>query len=447
MNLAHRTFLAFGLAVAGLVLGLVPTTAQGAGLYPDRPDLFPIGVWQQATTNFDTWKARGINTLVQVPGGHEKERTYWSNWHTQAVQKGFEIIRKPDPNMTIARDIKRGNLRALSLVDEPDYTDYSASALQSDYNRIKKASPNMPVFVNYSGGVVLGAQRTRNGTSTSAVPYGSYLNATDWVSSDIYPVTGWNRPDWIDYGAASADGKKNPGTSIDRLRTLAPAKPQWAIIETSDQNLSWVPGGRGVHAAEFRGQLWHSIIHGAKGVTYFPLELGSTFRFDATPAAVANEMLTQHPRIQQVARVLNNNWKPAGTKGHTEPTEDLGFASSDARIEASWHHHTDGDYFMVLNMSSTPGTYNFNVRGVAGLAKVVGEGRTVQPSGDVLSDSFDPWETHVYKFANTAAPCEIDCAPLAAPAVFASIPAVPEPSCIALLFGAALVAFRRNRKR
>ena len=26
---------------------------------------FPIGVWDQPTGNFDTWKQRGINTLVQ----------------------------------------------------------------------------------------------------------------------------------------------------------------------------------------------------------------------------------------------------------------------------------------------------------------------------------------------------------------------------------------------
>jgi hypothetical protein len=323
-------------------------------------------------------------------------------------------------------------------VDEPDYTDYSATTLQSDYNRIKKAAPNMPVYVNYSGGVVLGAQRTRGGTLTSQVPYNSYLNATDWVSSDIYPITGWNRPDWIDYGTVSADAKKNPGATIDRLRTLAPSKPQWAAIETSDQNLSWMPGARGVNAAEFRGQLWHSIVHGAKGVLYFPLDLASTFRFDATPADVANEMLVQHPRIQQLARVLNGDWKPTGTKGYTESTEDLGFASPDARIEGSWHHYTDGDYFVVLNMSSTPGTYTFDVTGASGTAKVIGEARFLQTSGDDLTDSFAPWETHIYKFPNTASPCEIDCT---------SVITVPEPSALGLAIGATLLAFRRSRQR
>ena len=57
------------------------------------------------------------------------------------------------------------------------------------------------------------------------------------------------------------------------MQTLAEwsdGKPQWAVIETSNQRLSWVPGSRGVTRDEFRGELWHSIINGAQGVVYFP---------------------------------------------------------------------------------------------------------------------------------------------------------------------------------
>ena len=66
------------------------------------------------------------------------------------------------------------------------------------------------------------------------------------------------------------------------------------------------------------------------------------------------------------------------------------------------------------------------------------DGEPFVATGDLLTDSFAPWETHIYKFPNPTAPCEIDCT---------SVTAVPEPSSLGLAIALVLLTFRRHRQK
>lgn len=455
-------------ACAAVSAALVGATGsvRAKPMYEDRPDVFPLAAWQQATFNFDDWKGRGVNTLMQVPGGHDRQKRYWSQWHNEAVKRNFFIIRSPDPNLSLQKDLQRPNIRSLMLRDEPDYRDYPATTLQADYARIKKAAPNMPVTVNFSGGTVLGAA-TQSGARVSDATYLEFLKATDWVSNDIYPVTGWNRPDWIDYSQSPSD-RKTPGMALDKLSALSAQtsadgkpKPQWAVIETSDQNLNWLPPEtRGATKDEVRGEVWHSIIHGAQGIVYFPHTFNS-FHFDATPADVATELTGQHKRIQKLARVLNTDRTPGVDKGHaTEAALDFP-ASNDARLEGTWRHYSDGDYFFVLNMSSnTVENLTVNLLGLtdaenpSATACVVDESRLLTAQADdanasqaTLTDDFGPWEMHVYKFFNDDPSAAFPVACDTPSATQASLTAIPEPGVAAWLASACVLLLRRGRRR
>jgi hypothetical protein len=389
---------------AAILAGAGP--AAGQALFSDQPDVFPIGVWQQPSFNFDKWQARGVNTLVEVPGGHDTETAYWADWVTQAKARSFNIIRQPDPTVSLSDDLTRGGIDAFMLRDEPDYRDVDPAQTQAQYTRLKQAAKHLPVLANFSGGTVLGAG-TQSGKKVSDDAYRSYLAGADWVANDIYPVTGWGRADWIDYSQSSDGARRNPGAAIDKLRTLSGEKPQLAIIETSNQRLGWVPNSRSVTPDELRGQVWHSIIHGAKGVVYFPLAFNG-FKFDNTPAEVAAEITATNARIQSLATVLNDTWNE-DAPGHGEPGEKLSFVGdAGGLLEGSWRHTADADYFFVLNMSSTgkdtPVELTFGIEGAQGLASIIGEDRTLstadgEGSVDWITDSFTPWEMQVYKFA------------------------------------------------
>ena len=461
--------IAGAVAMCAALLGAAQST-RAKPMYEDRPDIFPLAAWQQADFNFDVWKSRGINTMMEVPGGHEKQRRYWSNWHDQAVKRNFFIIRSPDPNITLAKDIQRPNLRSWMLRDEPDYREYSATQLQTDYSRLKAAAPQMPVTVNFSGGTVLGAA-TANGKRVSDATYIDYLKAADWVSSDIYPVTGWDRPDWIDYSQSPAD-RKTPGMALDKLSALSAqtsssglAKPQWAVIETSDQNLNWLPSStRGPTEHEVRGEVWHSIIHGAQGIVYFSHTF-NPFHFDATPANVGTELTSQHKRIQKLARVLNTDRTPGADRGHVTGAELAFPASNEGRLEGTWRHYEDGDYFFVLNMSAnTVSSMTVDLLGVPtgsdnpfATACVVDEARSLTAqsatrtingqtvSVATLNDTFDPWEVHVYKFpgGDPNAAFAVSCD---GPGMGSSMAALPEPGAAGMLAVGTLVLLRRGRR-
>lgn len=412
--------------------------ANAAGLVSDRPNYFPIGVWQQPTNSFSKWAARGINTVMEVPEGHNL-----SAWSDAAARSGFLMLREPDngarpgdPKAVAAArraDLTkyRSNLLAWTLSDEPDFNARPTSEVRAEYKALKAVDPKNPpkVLVNFSGGTVLGTG-TRTGDSVPNVRYQRYLEGTDWASNDIYPVTGWGRSDWIDYSRPAAD-RKTPGMAIEKLKQLSGNKPQLAVIETSDQNLAWVPGDHGVNRDQFRGQLWHSIIHGAKGIMYFPFQFRDRFTFDATPAAVAEEMTIQHARVQRLASVINAPVDP----------KNLGFVPGSKKaaqlLEVTWRRGRGADYFFVLNMSGTKVDLPFDFVGVNGDGVIHGEGRTLRDdSAGKYRDRFAPWEMHVYKFAH----------PLGGRAVLSAV-AVPEPTsaAAALVCAAGLLLRRRGR--
>ena len=367
-----------GAMVAAGVLGLGSGEARAAGRVETSEDFFPIAVWSQPIVNFDRWKARGVNTLMKYETyggapGHDI-----SSWSNAANAKGFFQIRQPRENP--ADDLAETRLLAWMHDDEPDFRGHDPAMLAQKYMQWKAVDPAKPVLVNFSGGNVLGGQTTR-------AQYEQFMQSADWISNDFYPVTGWGTPAWIDYSKTIAN-RRTPGRALQTLADWSDGKPQWAIIETSNQRLSWVPNSRGVTRDEFRGELWHSIINGAQGVVYFPFSF-NPFSFDLTPPEVVAEMTTQNARVQSVARILNASDSPT--------TDKISLAN--ATLEAARRTYDGDDYFFVLNMSSaTLNGIAVQLPGLTSLPElnVLGESRKLGLVGGKLTDSFGPWELHIY---------------------------------------------------
>lgn len=398
------------LIVAGAAL-LVPTIPARAQI-PSQ-DFFPIGVHSQPMNSFSKWKGRGVNSLIQYEsnGGTVSMK----QWGDAAAAQGLYYARWPSSNP--ANDLQEKYLMAWTQLDEPDLENHNPNpAYNIDiYQNLKAISPTKPVYVNFSG---------RNVTRSGA-DYTQWDKSGDWLSMDWYPYN-WN---------PNTYGPKFIGQGIDKLRADAKGAPKryFAVIECSNQRENIL--SRAPTPAEFRGEVWEAIVHGATGIVYFPQQVpykgsGYSFAYDATPADIEAEMKVQNARIQGLARVLNSSFNPSGHSA----------ASTDTRLESTWRVTQQGDYYIVLNLSSATITNaTMTLTGVdAGInvLEVVGEKpnnvqryETLLP-GNTIQDTFAPWEVHVYR---------------AAPGLGGA--GVPEPGTVTLLGIAAGGLLLRRRRR
>lgn len=336
------------------------------------PDFFVIGAWSQPKGSMAKWKARGINTMVQ----YESSAATIQEWTQAAVDNGLMMIRKPVPG--VVDDIGQKNLIAWAHPDEPDIpsTGHDATWIANEYANWKSVDPDMPIFTNYSGGYV---NQWQGSPLVGYSGYKALLDSTDWSASSIYPVNGWDRPNDLDAS----------GRAVDRLEKYSQGKPQFAVLESSDQELPWAPKDiPTVTPGQFRAEVWDSVIKGAKGVIYFPQKFKPSFSFDNTPPEIEAEMIAQNARLAALGPALIQPADPT-TMGVSLP----------AGLEGGWRWYNGKAYFIVMN--TTAGTVSeagLGLQGVGrkGTVSVEGEDRSLRMSKRTIVDSFAPYETHVY---------------------------------------------------
>jgi len=363
------------------LLPVVTSVAQERPLphaTPRRPATQPavprfiIGVFQQPVGSFDSWKVRGVNTLAGYEGESGSRRISNHDWTEAAAAKGFFYIKQPGEDLEL--EAKDPNLLGWMHSDEPDVRKPPADpkGLVEQYREWKKAGPSVPVFVNFSGGNVLGGKVSRE-------VYQEYMKGADWVGNDFYAVTGYNRPDWL----------WKVGAAVDSLREWSGGKPQFAVIECSAQRLSWTPKNtRGVTADEFRAEVWHAVIHGVKGVIYFPQQIGEGFRYDAVTQKVALEMVVVNKRLTELGAVLSSEMNPhvASAKPQAAAPMEIGWRISGGRL-----------YLIALNFSDDFVKGQHIKLGVEmGSVKSLWETRMPEVKSGEITDDFGPYEVRVY---------------------------------------------------
>lgn len=342
-------------------------SSSGGGAPGSLAGFFPIGAYVQAPPYFGLWKRRGINTMVDVPQG-----TSEPGWNDAAVRDGLDEIRAPgsDP----ARDAANKHLLAWALQDQPDDigTQVPYTKIQQTYRSWKRAAPRIPVYINFNG------QLNQYDVATKASGlswYQQYAKGADWITADLYPV---NSREGNDLGLI--------GREVDELRQVAGSKPVFVFIESGAYDAS----NPVITPDQFRGEVWEAIIHGVRGIFYFPVQVSPSFKYDVTPPAVAAEMTAQDATITKLAGVLQGEINPPGL-GATAP----------APLQVGWRSSAGRDYFFVLNLSATAARdQTISLSGVGSAttsARVYGEHRSVRVSGGTITDSFGPYAIHIYE--------------------------------------------------
>ena len=373
------------------------------GLFLDG--FFPIGSFIIYPPQTAMHVARGINTAVGIPdtSGEYTDR----QWDDAMVAAGLKVIRRPIGNLVT--DAAKPHLLAWAHPDEPDYCDHCSApwidyplmqSIEADYATWKAAAPDMPVYINFGGSDILdGSPYSCNGPGDQSGPetdldcYPRLIAAADWIVNDIYPIDGWLsdeawRHDITDVGQVLDKLRGKPFKIDPTWSTKWTDKPLMGFVEASFFDDS-TGGTRAATRHEVRAMIWDLIIHGARGIFYFPLVVNPGFMWDDMPAGVEAEVTLQDGIITQLAPVLQDVINPT----------TLSATMSSAQLEAGWRDTPSGKYFFVLNTRKAPvtgATIRLSGTGSATSAAAFGESRNEPITGGAITDDFGAYGLHIY---------------------------------------------------
>jgi hypothetical protein len=193
--------------------------------------------------------------------------------------------------------------------------------------------------------------------------YPGLIARSDVVGFDLYPLQEFCKLDWLpDVAAAQRE-----------LVALARGRPTFQWIETRTWKCHQ-PQLR-VTPATVRVESWLSVIGGARGIGFFPA--------DWDPALT--------PEITRIAREV-------AALGGALLSADAP-ASASAPVLAAARSLNGALYVIAVNPTRTATRATLTATGLDGRAgTVLGEGRSVNTSGDSFSDGFAPLAAHLYVF-------------------------------------------------
>ncbi len=372
------------------------------------PNTIPTTVYNQwagrtygGLPNGTNFKALGIDYDIAVPHSVSLQIQSIADTDWRAVATATSHIdRSVLDGVDFALNDPRGQyVKAYWLDDESDMNQvnygpnsrYAPLGEEAFGNDVRAADPTRPTYVNYGKGMAIdfwsGYSMIQTGSYATDMEH--YCNAGDIVSSDYYGNIDHNEPS--DY-----HGSWTYGQAIKNMqRYCHPDKILWGFVDTnaanSDVDLQSTPD-------QVEESVWSMLIQGATGIQYFAHQFYPTFVEDALlyDAPMKARVAVINSKIQSYAKQLN------------APTDKYGAAgwSSIAGVPLkTMMKHADGSTYVFAQASGSP-THN-NSAAVTGtiatnttatMATVLEENRTVPIVNGLITDEFDPYQVHIYKF-------------------------------------------------
>ena len=345
--------------------------------------VFPIGVFSQPQESFQKWKSRGINTILEVPQGHDAE-----GWDRAAQSQGLFVIRRPakDPR----KDIGRKDLLAWSHWDEPDAAGRIVEwtpMFEKTAAEWRSIDPNRRIFINFAGPDLSWFTTRNDAYSKNYASYYPRLLATaDWIANDLYPCGGW-------LNQAHAPRRSDITLLGEPLQILKGMtnKPLFAFIEASEIERGNVEGARCPTAAEFKAEIWYALTKGVRGLFYFPAVVGkSGFSFDGAPQEIVSVMTQQNAVITKLAPILQSQIDPAEFA-----------ASAPHGIACGWRKSGKSLLYIFVNTTKNQvsnASITFKGLPADGKGTSVLAGSNVSLSGGAWQESFGPLDVKVLQF-------------------------------------------------
>lgn len=356
---------------------------------PADPGYFPIAVWLQDPRNAPRFKAAGINLYVglwQGPTDAQLAALKKAEMPVICHQNSVGLAHRDDPiivgwmhgdepdNAQPVVDKKTGKRGWGSPVPPPK--------IVADYERLRQTDPTRPVLLNLGQGVANDEWRGR-GSGARRDDYLTYVKGADIVSFDVYPVAGIDKPDGENYLWYVAKG-------VDRLvRWHGGKKITWNCIECtriSNEKAMATPH-------QVRAEVWMALIHGSKGLIYFVHQFKPRFIEAALleDPAMLTAVTAINQQIRELAPVLNS---PSVADAASVESE-----KSEVPIDILVKRHEGATYVFAVGMRNGATVGRFAVRGLVGAAnaEVLGENRKLEVRDGKFSDTFQPYDVHLYR--------------------------------------------------
>jgi len=251
------------------------------------------------------------------------------------------------------------------------------------YEAIKAADSSRPVFMTLTG--YFHPIFKKWGDEPRKM-YPDYVKATDVVGYDIYPIYGWNKPEWI-YLVNEA---------TDMLVKMAGQRPVYAWIETS-KGSQWtgpLEGQKDVTPAHIRAEVWMAICRGATAIGYFTHIWKPSYQQFGVPPENRETLKQINAQITRLAPAILGD----------EPKRAVAIQSEDGvKLDALARQKANDLYIFTVNyderMKATRATIKVEGLPAGTDVVVVDENRTIPSGAGAFADSFEPLAVHMYRMS------------------------------------------------
>ncbi|MEX0885446.1 MAG: hypothetical protein WD009_03310 [Phycisphaeraceae bacterium] len=401
----HRLATALVLALA------IMNTAHADTLYapwdngpPNDPAYFPIGVWLQDPGRADDYADIGVNVYIGLWAGPTEQQLtalQAAGMHAITSQNAYtrSLVEAGDPLADV--------IVAWMQQDEPDNAQAAEGGgwgppvtpeqIRERYEAMREIDPTRPIYLNLGQGVAWNGWHGRGVRTNEPGDYLGYQRGADILSFDIYPAAANPREGAI----AGQIWRVAYGTQ--RLRDWTDDdKPVWAILEGSD-----IHGHGKATAQQLRAEAWMAVIHGATGITYF------VHSWNRGGEMISEHALLNDDELRPAARDINATLTALAPVIHSPSIEDRldvlitdGERHDDIRAEyrvepvaAMLKEHDGALYLFTVRTRDSDATARFTIAGLEGThdAEVIGEDRTVTLEDGSFEQTFNAWDTHLYR--------------------------------------------------
>jgi len=250
------------------------------------------------------------------------------------------------------------------------------------YKKMKAADASRPIFMTLTSNFHPHFKKWPEAQRLSIYP--QYCQAADVLGYDIYPIYGWNKPEWIHL--------VQEATAL--LAKMSGPRPVYAWIETSKGGQWTGPLERqhDVTPAHIKAEVWMSITGGATAIGYFTHIWKPSYNQFGVPDENRKALRGINDQITRLAPAILGEKPTTAVRIETE---------GDVKVDLMARQHDGNLYLFAVNYDEryTPTEATISVAGLAGGTRVsvVDEDRTIRSGAGSLVDAFEPLAVHIYR--------------------------------------------------